>query len=165
MLRRAPAAEVREDGGVVDQHRPRVLRDHRVHRAVDPARLGADTAYAEAEAAEACRLLGEGRDVLLVTERPGAAGPTPGAAAEATAALLGRVLRRQPVRRLGIAGGDTSSLGARAIDLWGLSYGGVIAPGVAWCRGHSDDPALDGIEVMLKGGQMGPPDLLESFRA
>jgi len=135
------------------------------HRSVDPGRLAADSAYTEAVTNEACRLLNNGEDVLIVTERPEVATLKAGVAAEATAALLGRIVSRRPVRRLGIAGGDTSSLGARALDLWGLSHSGAIAPGVTLCRGHSDDPALDGIEIMLKGGQMGPPDLLERFRA
>jgi 3-oxoisoapionate kinase len=30
---------------------------------------------------------------------------------------------------------------------------------VALTRLHADDAALDGLELMLKGGQMGPPDL------
>ena len=130
---------------------------------VDPARLA--DGGAESVAAEACGLLGAGEDVLIVTERPEGNGLRAGDVAAATAGLLARVVAQRPVRRLGIAGGDTSSLGARALDLWGLSHGGAIAPGVALCRGHSDDPALDGIEIMLKGGQMGPPDLLERFRA
>jgi uncharacterized protein YgbK (DUF1537 family) len=65
--------------------------------------------------------------------------------------------------RLGIAGGDTSSIGIQALDLWGLSHAGTIAPGVALCHGHSDDPALHGLEIMLKGGQMGASDLLAWF--
>ncbi|WP_426959491.1 four-carbon acid sugar kinase family protein [Muricoccus radiodurans] len=129
---------------------------------VDPVRLAEGS---DATAAEACRLLASGEDVLLVTEKPEGTTLPPGEAAAATAALLARVMKRHPVRRLGIAGGDTSSLGARALNLWGLSHAGAIAPGVALCRGHSDDPALDGLEVMLKGGQMGAPDLLARFRA
>ena len=69
------------------------------------------------------------------------------------------------MRRLGIAGGDTSSIGVQALDLWGLSHAGTIAPGVALCHGQGDDPALHGVEIMLKGGQMGAPDLLAQFRA
>jgi hypothetical protein len=26
---------------------------------------------------------------------------------------------------------------------------------------RADDPVLDGVELMLKGGQMGPPDVFE----
>lgn len=77
--------------------------------------------------------------------------------------LLARVLDACPVKRFGIAGGDTSSLAMSALDAWGLSHLSRIAPGVALCRLHSDGAALDGVEVMLKGGQMGPDDLFDAF--
>jgi uncharacterized protein YgbK (DUF1537 family) len=131
----------------------------------DAARLTGDAAYAAALAEEACARLRQGADVLVETEMPSAPVPPAGQVAQATARFVAQVMRGRPVRRLGIAGGDTSSLAAQALDLWGLSYLGTLAPGVTLCRGHSDDPAMDGIELMLKGGQMGPPDLLEQFRA
>jgi uncharacterized protein YgbK (DUF1537 family) len=131
----------------------------------DPGLLAADPGALEALAEAAGRLLEAGEDVLLLTETPGGGALPPGEAAAASARLLAAVLRRRPVRRLGIAGGDTSSIGVQALDLWGLSHAGTIAPGVALCHGHGDDPALHGVEIMLKGGQMGAPDLLAQFRA
>ena len=83
--------------------------------------------------------------------------------ASAGGQLLDAVLRETPVTRLGVAGGDSSSLAMQALDAWGLSYLRRIAPGVPLCRLHSDVPGLDGMEVMLKGGQMGAPDLFEAF--
>jgi len=76
---------------------------------------------------------------------------------------LDAVLRRRPVARLGVAGGDSSSLAMQALDAWGLSHLARVEPGVALCRLHSDAPALDGMQVMLKGGQMGSVDLFERF--
>lgn len=81
--------------------------------------------------------------------------------AKATAAFLAEVMQIAPVRRLGVAGGDTSSHAVRALGLWGLTYETTLGPGVAICRARCDNPRLDGIEVMLKGGQMGPLDLFE----
>jgi uncharacterized protein YgbK (DUF1537 family) len=68
-----------------------------------------------------------------------------------------------PLRRVGIAGGDTSSHVALGLDIWGLAWRGALAPGVTLCAARADRPALDGIEMMLKGGQMGPGDLFERF--
>ncbi|MGB6103382.1 MAG: nucleotide-binding domain containing protein, partial [Pusillimonas sp.] len=65
--------------------------------------------------------------------------------------------------RLGVAGGDTSSLALKALDAWGLSYIGQVDPGAALCRMHSDLPRLSGIEIMLKGGQMGTPSVFEKL--
>jgi len=62
---------------------------------------------------------------------------------------------------VGVAGGDTSSLAVGALDAWGLSYLAQLAPGTALCRLHSEAPGLDGVEIMLKGGQMGSQDVFE----
>ncbi|WP_307867347.1 nucleotide-binding domain containing protein, partial [Variovorax sp. E3] len=71
------------------------------------------------------------------------------------------VLAMVPLQRVGIAGGDTSSHGVQALDAWGLSYVADIGAGTSLCRVHSDDAALDGLEIMLKGGQMGSDDVFE----
>lgn len=83
--------------------------------------------------------------------------------AQAAGQLLARVLRRVRPGRIGLAGGDTSSHGIQALEVWGLSYLAPLDPGVALCRLHSDTPVLDGLEVMLKGGQMGSDDLFEKL--
>ena len=76
------------------------------------------------------------------------------------ARLLRRVLQLAPqVRRVGVAGGDTSSFALRELAPCALRWGGSLAPGVPLLRMQADDPVLDGVELMLKGGQMGPPDV------
>lgn len=134
--------------------------------ALDAARLTADAAYAQQMSAHIAALLAQGRHVLACTAADGHASDWPvdgRALAQASGALLTRVLQAVPLRRLGIAGGDTSSLAVQALKAWGLSYAAQLAPGVALCRLHSDDAALDGLEIMLKGGQMGGEDLFETL--
>jgi uncharacterized protein YgbK (DUF1537 family) len=106
-------------------------------------------------------VLRAGRSVLAVTAGSASGGATAHAVAEAGGRLLARVLAQVPLRRIGIAGGDTSSLAVQSLAAWGLSYRASLAPGVALCQLHSEHPALDGLEIMLKGGQMGPDDLFE----
>jgi uncharacterized protein YgbK (DUF1537 family) len=134
---------------------------------LDPARLvDGDPGYREETAVALARRLREGDHVLAwIGNEHGSrtAGVQSQRLALAAGKLLDAVLRDMPVARLGVAGGDSSSLAMQALDAWGLSYLRRIAPGVALCRLHSDAPALDGMEVMLKGGQMGAPDLFESF--
>lgn len=110
--------------------------------------------------------LASGRNVLACTHRPGQAPADGGGAdarelARACADLLARVLADTPLRRVGIAGGDTSSHAVQALDAWGLSYLAALGPGTALCRLHSDARSLDGVEIMLKGGQMGSEDVFE----
>lgn len=106
-------------------------------------------------------LLQAGRSVLAVTAGSAAHGATAHQVAQAGGRLLAQVLAQVPLRRIGIAGGDTSSLAVQALAAWGLSYRASLAPGVALCQLHSEHPALDGLEIMLKGGQMGSDDLFE----
>ena len=68
-----------------------------------------------------------------------------------------------PLTRVGIAGGDTSSRAVQALPLWGLSYAGSLGEGVCISRAHSDDGAFDGVELMLKGGQMGAENVFEEL--
>ena len=134
---------------------------------LDPLRLAAgDEAYRDACAAELEQALRAGRHALAWIDNAQGqrtAGVHSQALARAGGRLLDAVLRRVRVARLGVAGGDSSSLAMQALDAWGLSHLARIEPGVALCRLHSDAPALDGIEVMLKGGQMGSVELFERF--
>ncbi|MES2611252.1 MAG: four-carbon acid sugar kinase family protein [Pseudomonadota bacterium] len=118
-------------------------------------------AAAQAVADQVGALLRGGRSVLAVTAGSASGGATAHAVAQAGGRLLARVLAQVPLRRIGIAGGDTSSLAVQSLSAWGLSYRASLAPGVALCQLHSEHPGLDGLEIMLKGGQMGPDDLFE----
>lgn len=140
--------------------------------ALDVPRLVHQPAYERQQADAALALLRAGRHVLASTRSADAGAPPAGAAssadvAHATARFTARVVhqaaREGLLRRIGIAGGDTSSLAVLALQAWGLSFAQSIAPGVALCRLHSHEAALDGTEVMLKGGQMGPEDLFEQL--
>lgn len=83
--------------------------------------------------------------------------------ARACATFIARVIGAARPRRVGVAGGDTSSYAVKALNVWGLSYLGPLDLGVAVCRMHSDDPVLAGVEIMLKGGQMGSTDVFEKL--
>jgi uncharacterized protein YgbK (DUF1537 family) len=135
---------------------------------LDPQRLlASDQHYLEVTVSRIADGLRQGRNMLACTaahqgERQlisvdGASQQL----AQACGELLRRLLQAVPLTRVGVAGGDTSSHALKALDLWGLSYIGNLSAGVALCRAHADLPQLDGIELMLKGGQMGGADLFE----
>jgi uncharacterized protein YgbK (DUF1537 family) len=144
------AAQVRQAQGLFDEI------------AIDPGLLLNDDAALEALAHRCVGALAGGRSVMARTTPAAASGPAPLAVARICGELLARVLKRSPqVRRVGVAGGDTSSIALSALGAWALGWGGNLSAGVALTRVRADDPALDGIELMLKGGQMGPPDLFQ----
>jgi uncharacterized protein YgbK (DUF1537 family) len=126
---------------------------------LDPSRAG-DVLGVETVAATCAHLLQQGRSVLAFTGPIRDDGPSRIDMARACGRLLQLVLERAPmVRRVGIAGGDTSSLSIEALGVWALGFVGALSPGVSLTRVHADDRRLDGLELMLKGGQMGPVDV------
>ena len=136
---------------------------------IDPARLlASDAVYSAQLANKVIDLLKNGHSVLACTTKLiDHDSPTPSSAlnpralATACGHWLAQVLEAAPVQRLGIAGGDTSSHAVQALDAWGLSYLQSFSPGVALCRLHSDQAHLNGMEIILKGGQMGATHLFE----
>ncbi|ABE41998.1 four-carbon acid sugar kinase family protein [Polaromonas sp. JS666] len=146
------------------------------HIALDAPRLAGDENYRMQMARQIATRLDQGAHVLACTSGADGAtvstssstssSPTDGRAlAQACGDLLAHVLATRPIRRLGIAGGDTSSHAVQALQAWGLSYRAPLAPGVALCRLHSEQASLDGLEIMLKGGQMGGETLFEELLA
>lgn len=76
--------------------------------------------------------------------------------------VLGRTLRDAVaalgLRRIALAGGDSSSHTAEAMGIEALEVAGPLVPGAPLCRIHARDSAIDGAEVIFKGGQVGGPD-------
>jgi 3-oxoisoapionate kinase len=122
---------------------------------VDPARLLNEPGYADEIRQRSLHLLAT-KNVMLVTEPVRCQPKQAEHAAIATGGLLRTILSDTTVSRLIVAGGDTSSHAVAALDAWGLSYRAPLVPGAPLCRIHSDDPRLDGLDIVLKGGQMGP---------
>jgi uncharacterized protein YgbK (DUF1537 family) len=129
---------------------------------VDPAAVTGE-ATAEAAIADACSRAGEawrgGGHVLVRTPPKTGADDVDGTA---LAAALGRIAAGTcaavDVRRLMVAGGDTSGLVARALGIEALRLLQPLAPGAPLCRASSSDPRFDGMEICLKAGQIGAPD-------
>jgi uncharacterized protein YgbK (DUF1537 family) len=90
------------------------------------------------------------------------AGSDSGNTAKVLGGALGRLARdllvRTGLRRLVVAGGDTSSYATQELGLYGLEMLAELTPGAPLCRGYSEDPRFDGLEIALKGGQMGKAD-------
>ncbi len=118
-------------------------------------------------AAEALPALKAGRNVVIYS----AQGPLD-TGAEATGANLGQALGRAAKRlvaeaglkRVLFCGGDTSSHAVQQLGLTALSYAAPLERGAPLCRAHADDPVFDGLELVLKGGQMGGEDFFEVVR-
>lgn len=59
------------------------------------------------------------------------------------------------LKRVLVAGGDTSGYVTKELGVFALETILPITPGAPLCKGFSDNPMFDGIELSLKGGQLG----------
>ncbi|WP_118133472.1 four-carbon acid sugar kinase family protein [Oceanicella sp. SM1341] len=124
---------------------------------VSPEALCAGGAAAASEAAAA---LGQGENVLLRLTAESGHGHSGAEIAAASARLVTALCETGAAGALAIAGGDTSSLAMRALAPDAIEYVCDVDPGVALCRATGSGPAA-GLPLILKGGQMGRPDLFD----
>jgi len=120
----------------------------------------------------AAKMLRAGRSVIVHTARRGAdkrvAEKLKGNTAQVLGAALGKVLRgaleRGRVRRVCMAGGDTSSFAARALGIEALEMIASLTPGAPLCRAYAPGSPADGCDMIFKGGQVGAENYFEIVR-
>ncbi|HEX7002947.1 MAG TPA: four-carbon acid sugar kinase family protein [Trueperaceae bacterium] len=84
---------------------------------------------------------------------------SPDSVGELFAELLRNAVELLEVKRAVIAGGDSSSKTVQRTGIRALEMIGRLDPGVPLCRAYAPGHTLDGIELALKGGQLGGDDL------
>ena len=87
------------------------------------------------------------------------------AIAEAAGAMAAGAAAAGATRRLIVCGGDTSSRVTRLLGVESLSIAANPWGNVVLLHAHAAGPAIDGLELLLKGGQVGSDALFESVRA
>lgn len=140
------------------------LRTGRPAYSVDPLRIAAGEDVAGQALAFADAHLADGPVLVYSTEAPDAVRAVQGrlGAAEAgelverTLARVARGLVDRGVRRLVVAGGETSGAVVQALGITRLRIGPQIAPGVPWCAATL--PGGDTLHITLKSGNFGGPD-------
>lgn len=145
---------------------------------VDATRAVAASAWDKEIDRSACialDALSAGRDPLLVTARgPGdpaiaalrTAVDASGSSLEQVNARIGcglgralnRILQSAKLRRIVVAGGDTSGHAVKELNMYALSAIAPLASGAPLCLAASDSPD-SAVEIVLKGGQVGQADL------
>ncbi len=115
---------------------------------------------------EAIAAINNGASVVLYSSEGAAdiANMPGNAIAERNGSVLRAILDATNVRRVVVAGGDTSSHVGRQLGIDALTFLNPIAPGAPLCRAHAADPRRDGIEIVFKGGQCGAPDFFFKAR-
>jgi 3-oxoisoapionate kinase len=72
--------------------------------------------------------------------------------------ILDRILEKSSLKRAVISGGDTSGRAAALLGIDALTAIAPLAPGSPLCRAYSSRADRDGLEIALKGGQVGAAD-------
>jgi uncharacterized protein YgbK (DUF1537 family) len=121
----------------------------------------------------ATALLQSGKSVIVHTTKSGADQRVTARLRSRTAAYLGcalgsvlwATLKKHRVSRICIAGGDTSSYAALALGIKALEMIAPLTPGAPLCRARALEPSpADGLEIVFKGGQVGPENYFEIVR-
>jgi uncharacterized protein YgbK (DUF1537 family) len=84
---------------------------------------------------------------------------------QALAGVMKRMLDGVDLQRVVVAGGDSSGEVAGALGITALSVAAALAPGSPLCRAWSARPERDGLEIVLKGGQIGGASFFAEVRA
>ncbi|MBG0850419.1 four-carbon acid sugar kinase family protein [Streptomyces spinoverrucosus] len=144
------------------------LRSGRPAFSVDPLRIAGGEDVAGQALAFAESHLADGPVLVYSTEEPDAVRTVQGrlGAAEAgelverTLATVAQGLVERGVRRLVVAGGETSGAVVQELGLTGLRIGPQIDPGVPWCAAPLPDGST--LHITLKSGNFGGPDFFSS---
>ena len=138
--------------------------------ALDVAQLldeSASAAAAEHAVAEAVSHLRAGRSTILYSALgplSPASQPCGEALGRRAGALLRRILQQAPVPRVVLAGGDTSTHAVMQLGVHALTWAASLEPGAPLCRAHAQAADVDGLQLVLKGGQVGGDDFFERVR-
>lgn len=126
----------------------------------------------QAASALAIKVLNSGRSVILYTCRTGADQRVARQLKNKTASIfgtalgqaMGKILAQSAVKRICVAGGDTSSYAARALGISALEMVAPLTPGAPLCRAHAPGSPMDGREIVFKGGQVGAENYFETLK-
>jgi len=78
--------------------------------------------------------------------------------------IFRRLLENTNIKRACVAGGDTCGHTIQQLGIYALEVVAPIAPGTPLCRISSHNAQFDGLEIALKGGQVGQPDFFGSIQ-
>lgn len=131
--------------------------------------LPLDVADAAEAAQDAVAALSSGRGVVFTSADADVSGagerPVLEAIAEASAIIVKAAAQARAARRVIVCGGDTSSRITRLLGIEALSIAANPWGNVVLLRPHATDPAIDGLELLLKGGQVGADTLFLDVEA
>ena len=117
---------------------------------------------ADAQRADVSAALSAGRSVALTSEDAPSGPDTLARIAAAAAELIRASI--ESTRRVIVAGGDTSGRVTRLLGVTSLELAANPVGNIVLLRTSSQAPGVDGLQMLLKGGQVGADSLFEDIR-
>jgi uncharacterized protein YgbK (DUF1537 family) len=100
-------------------------------------------------------LLQNGTSVIVHTGAKGDSNLPSEKIGTALGILAKYVVKKTGIKRVVVAGGDTSSYAARAMNIDAVEMIAPLVKGAPLCKVHSKDVTMHGLEINFKGGQVG----------
>ena len=131
---------------------------------IDAVKICVDGVVAEEEINKVNALLQQQKNVIVHTGEK----QTQNLSSEKLGTALGTIAKEAAqkalVKRIVIAGGDTSSYAARAMEIEGVEMIAPLVSGAPLCKAISANKNINGLEVNFKGGQVGGENYFEVLR-
>jgi uncharacterized protein YgbK (DUF1537 family) len=114
---------------------------------------------------EIIKYINEEKSVIVHTDCGNKKNVTPINTSQIFGTALGNIARsiaeKTIIKRIVIAGGDTSGYAARAMGIEAVEMIASLSPGAPLCKAFAPGSPVDGLEINFKGGQVGSEDYFE----
>lgn len=128
---------------------------------VDVAKICNDGVIGEVTINKVTELLEQQKSVIVHTGEKQAENLSSEKLGTALGTIAKEAAERSGVKRIVIAGGDTSSYAVRAMEIEAVEMIAPIVVGAPLCKAISKNKFINGLEVNFKGGQVGSENYFE----
>ncbi len=125
---------------------------------IDAAKIGNDEVLNQTIISKVDKLLQEQKNVIVHTGHKQLQQLSSAKLGKALGTIARVAAERSLVHRVIVAGGDTSSYAARAMEIEAVEMIASVVSGAPLCKAISSNQAMNGLEVNFKGGQVGGED-------
>jgi uncharacterized protein YgbK (DUF1537 family) len=128
---------------------------------IDAVKICTDDVVEESTINKVSELLQQQKNVIVHTGEKQVQNLSSEKLGTALGTIAKEAARKSLVKRIVIAGGDTSSYAARAMEIEAVEMIAPVVIGAPLCKAISKNKMMNGIEVNFKGGQVGGENYFE----
>lgn len=125
---------------------------------IDPVKIVRDSVVDELILQKITELLEAGKNVIVHTGERHVKNLSSAKLGKTLGTIARLAAESRLVKRVIVAGGDTSSYAARAMEIEAVEMVASVVSGAPLCKAISTNPAINRLEINFKGGQVGEED-------